>query len=298
MKRVSALVIAMLLALTMIAPASMAAKDTKSDGSVLKIETSTPEDGAKGVSVENLSVKLTMNKEMCSITKAQKKHNQSVIKLTDPKGKKIKVTAYYSPDYPNQVMIVSAVSNSKTQRFDSATEYTLTIGKSFTSADGRTIADKQVISFTTLNQTRSMAIYMVLMVLMMGGMIFFTTRSAKKNLEKEKEKKNEVSHVNPYKEAKRTGKTVEEIVEEDRKRKAKAAEAAERRRAEIEALEAEIRAEEAKQYNKRVSARRPISAAGSEYKVKVVTTQAKKSQSTNPKGQSGKQKNKKGGKKK
>ena len=298
MKRVSALVIAMLLALTMIAPASMAAKDTKSDGSVLKIETSTPEDGAKGVSVENLSVKLTMNKEMCSITKAQKKHNQSVIKLTDPKGKKIKVTAYYSPDYPNQVMIVSAVSNSKTQRFDSATEYTLTIGKSFTSADGSTFADKQVISFTTLNQTRSMEIYMVLMVLMMGGMIFFTTRSAKKNLEKEKEKKNEVSHVNPYKEAKRTGKTVEEIVEEDRKRKAKAAEAAERRRAEIEALEAEIRAEEAKQYNKRVSARRPISAAGSEYKVKVVTNQAKNSQSTNPKGQSGKQKNKKGGKKK
>ena len=162
MKRVSALVIAMLLALTMIAPASMAAKDTKSDGSVLKIETSTPENGAKGVSVENLSVKLTMNKEMCSITKAQKKHNQSVIKLTDPKGKKIKVTAYYSPDYPNQVMIVSAVSNSKTQRFDSATEYTLTIGKSFTSADGSTFADKQVISFTTLNQTRSMAIYLSL----------------------------------------------------------------------------------------------------------------------------------------
>ncbi|MDO4393091.1 MAG: Ig-like domain-containing protein [Bacillota bacterium] len=298
MKRVNALVIAMLMALAIAAPTCLAAKETTADNSALKIEVSTPEDGAEGVSVENLSVKLTMNKEMSSLTSAQKKHNQSAIKLTDPKGKKIKVNAYYSKEHPDQVMIVSATSNNKSQRFDSATKYTLTIGKNFSSADGSTFDKDQVISFTTLNQKRSMMIYMILMGLMMAGMIFFSMKSAKKNLEKEKEKDNEVSTVNPYKEAKRTGKTVEEIVEEDRKRKAKAAKASERRRAEIEALEAEIRAEEHKQFNKRVSVRRPISAAGSEYKVKAVSNQPKNSQSTNPKGQSGKQKNKKGGKKK
>lgn len=132
------------------------------------------------------------------------------------------------------------------------------------------------------------------MVLMMVGMIFFTTRSAKKAMEKTEETKDVYVPINPYKEAKRTGKSVEEVVAEEKKRKAKFEAAAAKKHAEEQALIEQIKKEEAKKYNKRVAGRRPISAAGSDYKVKLPTNEPKKnSKSTNPKGQSGKQKNSK-----
>ncbi len=300
MKRISAIVLIMIMAVAMMAPTCLAAKDSGAGAEPLKIEASTPANGDKGVSVENLSVKLTFNKDMASMTKEQKAHNQQVIKLTDPKGKKISIKAYYSKEYPNMVMIVSGTSGNKLNRFDSATEYTLALGKTFTAADGSTLGARQEIAFTTINQNASMKVYMVLMALMMVGMIFFTTRTAKKAAEKEMKDKGVTTTVNPYKEAKRTGKSVEEIVAADKKKKAKAAEAAAKKRAAEQALEEEIMAQERKAHNKRVSVKRPISAAGSEYKVKVVETvkPEPKKKSTNPKGQTGKQKNKKGGKKK
>ena len=296
MKRISALVLAMIMAIAMAAPACMAANADNGAGATLSITESTPADGDKGVSVENLSVKLTFDKEMAGLSKAQKEQNQNAITLTNPKGKKVSIKAYYSKDYPNQVMIISATSGNKLNRFDSATEYTLTVGKDFTSADGTTLGQDQKIAFTTINQDRSMKVYMLLMALMMVGMVFFTTRSAKKAAEKEMKDKGVTQTVNPYKEAKRTGKSVEEIVAADKKKKAKVAEAAEKKRAAERALEEEIIAQERKRHNKRVTKKRPISAAGSEYKVEVVKTQKpEKKQSTNPKGQTGKQKNKKNG---
>ena len=57
-----------------------------------------------------------------------------------------------------------------------------------------------------------------MMVVMFGGMIVVTSKAAKKNIEEERKKQDK---VNPYKEAKKTGKSVEEIVEKDQKRKAK-----------------------------------------------------------------------------
>ena len=68
MKRISALVIAMLMAVAVIAPASMAANENETASEVLKITESTPTDGDKGVSVENLSVKLTFDKEMAGLS--------------------------------------------------------------------------------------------------------------------------------------------------------------------------------------------------------------------------------------
>lgn len=302
MKRISAIILTIILGVAMLAPACLAAKDTADAAGILKIVESTPADGATGVSVENLSVKLTFNKDMAGLSKQQRDKNQNAITLTDPKGKNIGIKAYYSSDYPNMVMIVSGTSDNKLNRFDSATVYTLTLGENFSAADGSTLGTEQKIAFTTINQNASMKVYMVLMALMMVGMIFFTTRSAKKSMEKQKNESGVTETVNPYKEAKRTGKSVEEIVAADKKKKAKAAEAAAKKRAAEEALEEQIRAQERKAHNKRVAGRKPISAAGSEYKVRVVETkkpkQEAKKKSTNPKGQTGKQKNKKGGKNK
>ena len=101
----------------------------------------------------------------------------------------------------------------------------------------------------------------------------------------------------PEEVAKLRGKSVEEIVAKDAQRKAKEAEALAKRKAADAELMAELEAEaaeEASSSNKRVSGPRPISASGSEYKVKVVKTQPKQTTSTNPKNQSGKKKNSKG----
>lgn len=139
------------------------------------------------------------------------------------------------------------------------------------------------------------------MVVMIAGMIFFTSRSAKKAMQKESQEKGKSETVNPYKEAKRTGKSVEEIVKKDAQRKAKEAEALAKKKAKDEEILASLEDDdEPASGNKRVGERRPISAAGSEYKVKVVKTQKpEKKTSTNPKGQTGKQKNTKNkGKKK
>ena len=142
-----------------------------------------------------------------------------------------------------------------------------------------------------------------MMIVMIVGMIFFSMRSAKKAMEKENDQKQKKDTVNPYKEAKRTGKSVEEIVEKDKKKKAKQAEAMAKQKAkeaeleaELEAMEAKRNAKQKKASTKKVSSPRPISAAGSQYKVKVVTTQSpqkpqNRKGSTNPKNQTGKQKN-------
>ena len=63
-----------------------------------------------------------------------------------------------------------------------------------------------------------------MMGVMIVGMVFFTSRSAKKEAEKQRQESKKSETVNPYKEAKKTGKSVEEIVRKDAARKAKEAE--------------------------------------------------------------------------
>ena len=102
--------------------------------------------------------------------------------------------------------------------------YTLHIDENLVSASGDTLSDKALaesdISFTTVNQSKTNMINMLMMVAMIVVMIFFTIRGSKKEAEKNPKKEEK---VNPYKEAKRTGKSVEEIVAKDEKAKAKKA---------------------------------------------------------------------------
>ena len=73
MKRIGALICLIIITMCMFAPASFAASESADGG--LKIESSTPEDKAKGVSVENLSVKLYFSKEMVPESKAFRESN-------------------------------------------------------------------------------------------------------------------------------------------------------------------------------------------------------------------------------
>ena len=286
MKRIGALVCLMVMAISLLAPASFATEDPETADAAktgLKIESSTPEDGAKGVSVENLSVKIYFNKEILPESGDIRDANAKQFKLTDADGEDIPIKVYYSHKEKDDglLMVVSDVIDSDIQ-IQGNTEYSLTIGKDLQATDGSMLGETQTIDFKTLDKSKSTTVYTIMMIVMIVGMIFFSSRSAKKAAEKENESKGKkTTTVNPYKEAKRTGKSVEEIVAKDQQRKAKQAEAL----AKQKEKEAEL------------FSRRPISAAGSEYKVKVVTTQDKKTQqkkgSTNPKNQTGKQKNSK-----
>lgn len=304
MKRIVSLVCMMIMAVSMMAPACFAdGADAASTEQGFKIVKSTPENGDKGVSVENLSVKIYFDKEVMPESKAIRKANAKAFKLTDNKGKEIPIKVYYSHKEQKDglLMVVSDVIDSDI-KIQGATKYTLTISEDLQATDGTKLGVAQKISFKTLDQAKSTTGYTILMVLMMVGMVVFSTRSAKKAATKEAEENKKPEVVNPYKEAKRTGKSVAQVVAEDQKRKAKEAEELAKKKAKEAALlddEDEEEVEEPASGNLRVARRRPISEAGSEYKVKVVKTQPeKKATSTNPKNQSGKQKNKKKGGKK
>lgn len=311
MKRIGILICLMIMTLTLAAPACFAAgsSDSASDSAGFTIESSTPANDDTGVAVENLSVKIYFSKEVLPENKSIRTANNKEFKLTDAKGKEIPIRVYYSHKEKNDglLMVVSDIVDTDIQ-IQGNTKYTLTIGEDFQATDGTKLGKEETISFKTLNQERSTMVYTIMMIVMIVGMIFFTFRSTKKAMEKDTEQKNKKETVNPYKEARRTGKSVEEIVEKDNKRKARQAEALEKQKAKEAELEAELEAMEAKRREKeraasakKVSAPRPISAAGSQYKVKVVKTQEpqqeqkqqNKKGSTNPKNQTGKQKNSK-----
>lgn len=302
MKRIGALVCLMIMVVSVLAPASFAANDDNSQKTGFAIEDSIPHNKDTGVSVENLSVKIYFNQDVMPANDKIKKSNAKQFKLTDENGKKIPIKVYYSDKETGLLMVVSDVRNrearSNNTGIDGDMNYTLTINKNLQAADGSKLGTVETIKFKTLDQQKSTRVYMILMAVMMVGMIVFTTRAAKKANEKEDQDAGKTKTVNPYKEAKRTGKSVEEIVAKDKQRKAKEAEAYAKKKAK----EAEIMAaleEEAEEIssNKRVSAPKPISATGSDYKVKVAKSQPEKKASTNPKNQSGKKKNSKNKKK-
>lgn len=304
MKRIGVLVCLILMVVSVLVPASFAANENNSQNTGFAIESSIPHNNDDGVSVENLSVKIYFNKDVMPASNKIKKANAKEFKLTDKKGKSIPVNVYYSDKEEGLLMVVSDLNNKKAKEKNITIQgdmnYTLTIGKDLQATDGSRLGHEETIKFKTLNQQQSTRVYMILMAVMIVGMIVFTTKSAKKAAEKEDQNAGKSKTVNPYKEAKRTGKSVEEIVAKDKQRKAKEAEAYAKKKAKeaeiIASLEDDEEEEEISS-NKRVSGPRPISAAGSSYKVKVVKSQPEKKVSTNPKNQSGKKKNSKNKKK-
>lgn len=228
----------------------------------LEIENSYPVDGQKNTTVENLSVKLDFNQNVSN--KSNRDINSKAFTIKEKNGKKVPIRVMYNPKDAKQVMVIADNHDGK-NKIKEDTKYTLHVSKNLTSDTGATLGHDVEIKFTTMNQKRNTMIYMAMMVVMFGGMFFFTSRSVKK--EKEAELDDKEIKVNPYKEAKRTGKSVEEIVAKQEKEKAKRAEKAEKARAKREAEEARLaelygEEEELAPGHFKVNAPRPISAAG------------------------------------
>ena len=254
----------------------------------LKIEQQYPADGATGTAIDNAGIKIWFNQDVNPKNDKIRKANAEAVKLVNEDGKELATRVVYSPDEKGVMMVL--VDSKKP--LDGDMEYTMTIDKTFQATSGDLLTDGDKVTFKTMNQKRTMTVNMLLMFVMMGGMMFFATKSTQHDQKKAKEAKGKHDTVNPYKEAKRTGKSVEEIVAKDQKNKAREAAAKAKHDAKKAKEKEEARREELNIHT--VAGPRPISAAGGKYKME--SKKAAKAYSnkgtTRPKNQSGKQKNK------
>lgn len=227
----------------------------------LQIVDAYPEDGQKNTTIENMCVKLWFNHEMGD--KASVKANEDCFKLTDDEGKEVPIRIFYHPDDTKQVLVLA--DTTKKLKIKDNTEYTMTISPELIDNDGHKLGKETKYSFTTLNQGRNTAVYMVMMFVMFGGMMFFTSYQMKKQ-QKEQQETRPVKEeaFNPYKEAKKTGKSVQEVIAAHEKEEAKKA-AKQAKKAAKNAADEEEFEEIVDNGNHKVKGPRPISAAGSTF---------------------------------
>jgi len=226
-----------------------------------------PEDGAKGAATENMSIKLYFDTKLSEEVLGNK--NADAIQFFGPDGKKLPTRVLYSTEGEGVVLaIVDTDENGKTIKGKSNSEYKVKISGNFVDDAGNTLGADQTITFRTLNETTNNTVSMIMMFVMTGGIMVVTMKAAKKEVAEEYKRQMEAAKVNPYKEAKKTGKSVEEIVEKDQRDKAKKAEKAAKKAAKEAAAAAEYEFDdyyEEESDNYKVKGPRPIAAAGGKY---------------------------------
>ena len=184
----------------------------------LKIEKTVPYNGQEKTTKDNMCVKVYFNKAVGN--KASKAANKDKFKITNDKGKTFPTRIYYNTKNSKFALIIidtNKVSARGSNSIKDNTYYTCTLSEGFTSNDGDTLREDQKIRFKTLNQTRDTMVYMVMMFIMFGGMIFFSMRQSQRQKSNEEADSGKKTTFNPYKEAQRTGKSVQQVVIEHQK---------------------------------------------------------------------------------
>lgn len=184
------------------------------------IAETSPKNDATGVPLENMGVKVYFNEAVYS--KENQEENAKACKLVDSKGKEIESRVIFNPKDKDVVLVLAKKETSKGKKItiEPTTDYKLVIDKDFTSADGDKLGETKEIKFETLNPSTSTKISMVMMLVMVGGMVFASSRAMKKQENENKPQKKE-EKFNPYKVAKETGKSVEEVIAAEKKRREK-----------------------------------------------------------------------------
>lgn len=227
----------------------------------LQLEDSYPKNGSHNSMLENVVVKLYFNEDV-SADEVQAA-NKDAFEVTDAKGKALKTKILY-PKQTKEIWVLveeTLISN---------TDYKLKISGDLQMVNGDTLGKEQLVEFTTRNTSVDSSVNMGLMAVMMVGMIGYTSLSAKRQLKKQEEEAvaEEKVKVNPYKVAKETGKSVEQVVAKTEKEKEKARAQAEKKnkgKGSVKANEI-ILADAPTKDTQRVTGARPITAAGSTYK--------------------------------
>lgn len=227
----------------------------------LTLEDTYPANDATGAAIENFDVKLYFNSEMTEDILGD--DNDDCFQLIDADGNVLPILVLYSPKETGVVMVLfdpnkeNLDSDGKQITIKGNTEYTLKISGDLKDDQGNTLGKDTTVKFTTINQTRNSMVSMGLMIVLYAGIIGFSLRSAKKTAEKQAKE----AKVNPYKEAKRTGKSVEEIVEKEQKKK----ERLEKKALEDDDDDEEDEEDYLEEGHYRVKTRRTVASAGSTY---------------------------------
>lgn len=233
-------------------------------GQSLKIVDSYPKDQQKNTTIENMAVKLTFNNEMGS--KESRKANAGCFSITDDKGHKIPIRVFYDPENSKKMMVLAdtvKINQNNDLRIQDNTTYTLNISGDLQDNDGNTLGKDDTISFTTLNQKKNTSVYMFMMLIMFGGMFLFSSRQMRKQQEQQGVAKEEP--FNPYKEAKKSGKSVEEVIAAHEKEMEKKAKKEARKVHKQNEEDDDDDDYEEDNGNYKVKGPRPIAAAGGKY---------------------------------
>ena len=186
----------------------------------LKIVSSYPENNQNNTSIENLGVKLIFNNPIN--TKEAKAANADKFTIVDENGKKVPIHVLFSDKNDGLVLVLA--DTDKGFRAENNAEYKLTIAADLTDNDGNALGKDEVIKFKTYNQRVNNMVNMGMMTVMFGGIMVLTMRqNNKKDDEEDKKSDSKETAFNPYKEAKKTGKSVEEVMAEQAKKEEKKA---------------------------------------------------------------------------
>ena len=222
-----------------------------------------PKDGQKNAAVENLGIKLTFNNPVNLET--NQAANNKCFKISGPDGD-LPIKVYYNPDIPEQILVLRDTTEAQTAAIRSSEEYKVSISGTLVDNNGNTLGEDVTITFRTVDLKRNNIVYFVLMGLMMFGMVFFSSRKAKAEAAAQNAGEAPVEAFNPYKEARRTGKSLKEVIAEHDREVAKQQARDAKKYAKMTSYEDyEDDEEEEVSGNYRVKGPRPISAAGSTY---------------------------------
>ena len=179
-----------------------------------------PENGQSNTAMENLGVKLKFSAAMDSEEATAANADKFVI--YDEDGKAIPIIVLFSEKEKGLVLVLADTDKGFVAKNNS--EYRLVVSGELVDNDGNTLGADKTVSFKTYNQRVNNMVNMAMMFVMFGGIMVLSLRQ---NNEKEDEepKKEETKEqaFNPYREAKRTGKSVEEVKAEQAKKEAKEA---------------------------------------------------------------------------
>lgn len=228
----------------------------------LDLVSSYPEEGSKYSVVQNVMIKLEFNEEVAA--ESVQESNANCFTVVDAEGNVVPSHALYDPEKrPNEIwLMVDSV-------LASDTEYSVSISDGLKSASGNSLSDNIDFAFKTRNLKTDSRINTILMFAMIAVMIVMTMMDTKRQVKKEMEKRGKVDTVDVYKEAKRTGKSVEEIVAKTEKKKENVQKKYEEAKAKYEAAKEKLEAAEKEKQKatdgvKRVKAKKGLSSIGKE----------------------------------
>ena len=184
----------------------------------LALVSSTPENGQTNTSMENLGVKLYFNNPINS--EEAVKVDKSKFSIKDEDGETVPTEVLFSEKNDGLVLVIADANQGFTAKNNA--EYTLTIEEGLVDNEGNVLDHNETVSFRTYNQRVNNIVNMVMMFVMFGGIMLFSLRANNKK-EEEAELEEPKEAFNPYREAKKTGKTVEEVMEEQAKKEEKEA---------------------------------------------------------------------------